>query len=49
MSPIVLDIPPGDANGLAHGNIVTDLATIDDVGLLGVDKGAGGKFVILPL
>ena len=47
--PIVLEVPPGDANGSLNGNIVTVWQTsLEDVGLLGVDKGAGGKFVILP-
>jgi hypothetical protein len=49
VGPIVLEIPPGDANGSLNGNIVTVWQTsLEDVGLLGVDKGAGGKFVILP-
>jgi hypothetical protein len=47
--PIVFDIPPGDANGSLNGNIVTVWQTaLEDVGLLGLDKGKGGKFVILP-
>src|SRR5215471_10295115 len=47
--PIVFEIPPGDANGSLNGNIVTVWQTaLDDVGLLGLDHGAGGKFVILP-
>jgi hypothetical protein len=47
--PIVLDVPPGDADGSLNGNIVTVWQTsLEDVGLLGVDKGAGGKFLILP-
>jgi hypothetical protein len=49
VGPIVLEVPPGDANGSLNGNIVTVWQTsLEDVGLLGVDKGAGGKFVILP-
>jgi hypothetical protein len=48
VGPIMLEIPPGDANGSLNGNIVTVWQTsLEDVGLLGVDKGAGGKFVIL--
>jgi hypothetical protein len=44
-----LDVPRGDVNGSLNGNIVTVWQTsLEDVGLLGVDKGAGGKFVILP-
>jgi hypothetical protein len=47
--PIVLDIPPGDSDGSLNGNIVTVWQTaLEDVGLLGLDKGAGGKFVVLP-
>jgi hypothetical protein len=47
--PMVLEVPAGDAQGSLNGNIVTVWQTsLEDVGLLGVDKGAGGKFVILP-
>src|ERR1700752_4287074 len=47
--PVVLDLPPGDANGSFNGNIVTVWqAPLEDAGLLGADKGAGGKFLILP-
>ncbi|HEY1372783.1 MAG TPA: DUF1254 domain-containing protein [Candidatus Binatia bacterium] len=47
--PVVLDVPPGDAKGSLNGNIVTVWQTsLEDVGLLGVDKGGGGKFAILP-
>lgn len=47
--PIVIDVPAGDANGSLNGNIVTVWQTaLEDVGLLGLDKGAGGKFVVLP-
>ncbi|WOH80046.1 MULTISPECIES: DUF1254 domain-containing protein [Bradyrhizobium] len=47
--PIVLDLPPGDTNGSFNGNIVTVWQMpLEDAGLLGVDKGAGGKFLILP-
>src|SRR5262245_32772348 len=49
VGPIVIEIPPGDANGSLNGNIVTVWQTsLEDVGLLGLDKGAGGKFVVLP-
>ncbi|HEY7053010.1 MAG TPA: DUF1254 domain-containing protein, partial [Mycobacterium sp.] len=49
VGPIVIDVPPGDANGSLNGNIVTVWQTsLEDVGLLGLDKGAGGKFLILP-
>src|SRR5262245_17702169 len=47
--PIVLDLPPGDANESFNGNIVTVWQMpLEDAGLLGVDKGKGGKFLILP-
>ena len=49
VGPIVIEIPPGDTNGSLNGNIVTVWQTsLEDVGLLGLDKGAGGKFVVLP-
>ena len=38
--PVVLDLPPGDANGSFNGNIVTVWQMpLEDAGLLGVDKG----------
>jgi hypothetical protein len=47
--PIVLDLPPGDANGSFNGNIVTVWQMpLEDAGLLGLDKGAGGKYLVLP-
>jgi hypothetical protein len=47
--PVVLDLPPGDSNGSFNGNIVTVWQKpLEDAGLLGVDKGKGGKFLILP-
>jgi hypothetical protein len=47
--PVVLDLPPGDAAGSFNGNIVTVWQMpLEDAGLLGVDKGKGGKFLILP-
>jgi hypothetical protein len=49
VGPLVIEVPPGDANGSLNGNIVTTWQTaLEDVGLLGLDKGAGGKFVVLP-
>ena len=42
--PVVLDLPAGDANGSFNGNIVTVWQMpLEDAGLLGYDKGAGGK------
>jgi hypothetical protein len=47
--PIVLDLPPGDANGSFNANIVTVWQMpLEDAGLLGYDKGAGAKYLILP-
>jgi hypothetical protein len=46
--PVVMEIPPANGGSL-NGNIVTVWQMpLEDVGLLGVDKGAGGKFLILP-
>ena len=47
--PVVLDLPPGDQNGSFNGNIVTVWQMpLEDAGLLGYDKGTGGKYLILP-
>jgi hypothetical protein len=47
--PIVLDLPASDADGSFNGNIVTMWQMpLEDAGLLGIDKGTGGKFLILP-
>jgi hypothetical protein len=47
--PMVLEIPPASDDGSLNGNIVTVWQTsLEDAGLLGVDKGKGVKFVILP-
>ena len=47
--PIVLDLPAGDKNGSFNGNIVNVWQMpLEDAGLLGIDKGKGGKFLILP-
>lgn len=47
--PVVLDLPPGDANGSFNGNIVTTWQMpLEDAGLLGYDHGNGGKYVVLP-
>src|SRR5262245_31961517 len=46
--PIVLDVPPADGGSFA-GNIVTLWqASLEDVGPEVVDKGQGGKYLILP-
>jgi hypothetical protein len=47
--PVVLDLPSGDKNGSFNGNIVTTWQVpLEDAGLLGADKGKGGKYLILP-
>jgi hypothetical protein len=47
--PIVFELPPSDTNGSFNANIVTMWQMpLEDAGLLGVDKGAGGKFLVLP-
>jgi hypothetical protein len=47
--PVVLDLPPGDDNGSFNGQIVTLWQMpLADAGLLGTDKGKGGKYLILP-
>jgi hypothetical protein len=47
--PVVLDLPPGDKNGSFNGNIVTVWQMpLEDAGLLGYDKGKGGKYAVLP-
>jgi hypothetical protein len=47
--PVVLDLPPGDANGSFNANIVTIWQMpLEDAGLLGFDKGKGGKYLVLP-
>jgi hypothetical protein len=46
--PIVLEVPPADGGSFA-GNIVTLWqASLEDVGPEGLDKGQGGKYLILP-
>jgi hypothetical protein len=47
--PIVLNVPAADVHGSFNGNIITTWQMpLEDAGLLGVDKGAGAKFLILP-
>jgi hypothetical protein len=49
VGPIVIDIPPADANGSLNANIVNIWQQpLEDGGLLGVDKGAGIKLLMLP-
>ena len=49
VGPIVFEIPAVDQTASLTGNINTMWQTaLEDVGVLGVDKGAGGKFVVVP-
>jgi hypothetical protein len=49
VGPIVIEIPPADANGSVNANIVNVWqAPLEDAGLLGIDKGAGVKLLMLP-
>jgi hypothetical protein len=49
VGPIVIDIPPADASGSLNANIVNVWQPpLEDGGLLGVDKGAGIKLLMLP-
>lgn len=48
VGPVVLDIPPAD-NGSITGNIDNAWqVALEDAGPAGADKGAGGKYLILP-
>ena len=48
VGPMVLEIPPAD-NGTVVGSIMDRWQmAIDDVGPAGLDKGKGGKYLILP-
>ncbi|SFB05607.1 Uncharacterized conserved protein [Rhizobium sp. NFR07] len=47
--PMVVEIPPAGEGGSLNANFVTLWQTsLEDAGLLGVDKGAGIRFVITP-
>ena len=46
--PMVIEIPPADG-GVINGSIMDPWqAALEDVGPAGADKGAGGKYLILP-
>ena len=48
LGPMVLEIPPADG-GLFNGSVMDYWqAAIEDIGPGGVDKGKGGKYLILP-
>jgi hypothetical protein len=47
--PVVLEIPPAEAGSTITGSIDDGWQTaLEDVGPAGVDKGKGGKYLILP-
>jgi hypothetical protein len=47
--PVVLEIPPAGSDGSITGSVDDAWQTaIEDVGPAGVDKGKGGKYLILP-
>lgn len=47
--PVVLEIPPASDKGVLYGQVVDAWQeTIADVGPIGVDKGKGGKYLLLP-
>src|SRR6476469_7815618 len=49
VGPIVLEIPPADEGGSITGSVMDCWqAALEDVGPAGVDKGRGGKCLILP-
>lgn len=49
VGPLVLEIPPAGPDGSLNANIVNAWQEpLEDAGLLGVDKGRGIKFVLLP-
>jgi hypothetical protein len=49
VGPVVIEIPPADSSGSLNANIVNVWQQpLEDGGLLGVDKGAGVKLVMLP-
>lgn len=49
VGPMVLEIPPAEGDSSITGSVDTAWQTaIEDVGPAGVDKGKGGKYLILP-
>jgi hypothetical protein len=48
VGPVVLEVPPAD-HGLFNGSVMSCWqAAIDDIGPCGLDKGKGGKYLVLP-
>jgi hypothetical protein len=48
VGPVVLEIPPADEGSITGSVDDCWQAAIEDVGPAGVDKGKGGKYLILP-
>ena len=48
VGPVVLEIPPADDGTIVGSVMDCWQAAIEDVGPAGVDKGSGGKYLILP-
>jgi hypothetical protein len=49
VGPVVIEIPPAGEDGSINGNIVTLWQMpLEDAGPSGADKGAGGKYLLLP-
>jgi len=48
VGPVVLEIPPADEGSITGSIDDGWQAALEDVGPAGVDKGKGGKYLILP-
>jgi hypothetical protein len=49
VGPMVIEVPPADLNGSLNANFVNVWQVpLEDAGLLGFDKGAGAKLLMLP-
>lgn len=47
--PVVVDIPPRTSKGLLFGQIINAWGvTLESVGAAGADKGAGGRYLLVP-
>ena len=48
VGPMVLEIPPAEGGAIVGSLMDVWQVPIEDVGIAGVDKGQGGKYLILP-
>jgi hypothetical protein len=48
VGPVVMDIPPAEGGAIVGSLMDVWQTPIEDVGVAGVDKGQGGKYLILP-